>query len=196
MKTIICFGDSITAGGWPEQFARLLGTHAPGVYTVYNRGIGGNTSTQGFDRWESDIVPLLPGLVIIEFGFNDCSIAPISRVPRVSLEEYKRNLTELHRRAAAADSQAVFVVNHPADSPSSQGNGKPYRENFAPYNPAVREVAAACDAPLIDLPALMDAGNIDAKVFYGHDTLHLNGLEGNKLYAQMIFDGLAAGKLI
>ena len=68
MLNIICFGDSITEGGdvdeskrWTSILQSLLNEEWPERYQVINKGIGGNTSAQGFDRFYDDDLPYMPG---------------------------------------------------------------------------------------------------------------------------------------
>ena len=89
-KRIICFGDSITqcqgfaeADRWTARLAFLLEKKLPGQWEVYNRGVGGNTTAMALDRFQTDVLPLLPGFVIIEFGINDAYVLPWCRTPRV-----------------------------------------------------------------------------------------------------------------
>lgn len=191
---LICFGDSITAANgfaeadrWPSVLQRLLEQRAPGVYKVYNRGIGGNTSVLGFDRLETDVFPLLPGTVLVEFGFNDAHCREWSLESRVGLAEFRAKLREFHRVFAARQSATVYIVNHPiGDVAHKQGNGKRYRDGFAPYNEAVREVAREVGAPAIDLPALLAARGTDLATFLAPtDQLHLSP-GGNHVYAEVV----------
>jgi acyl-CoA thioesterase I len=74
--TIVCFGDSLTAGfgtdpgdSYPDYLQHDLdakGFH----YRVVNEGISGNTTKDGVDRLDI-ILALKPALVIVEFGGND-----------------------------------------------------------------------------------------------------------------------------
>ncbi|WP_263352003.1 arylesterase [Acidicapsa acidisoli] len=75
-KTLVCFGDSITAGygldadkSYPAALAELLskrGYH----YRVLNQGVSGNTTKDAVARVNS-IVALHPEVVVVEFGGND-----------------------------------------------------------------------------------------------------------------------------
>lgn len=75
-KTIVCFGDSITAGygvgpgeAYPADLERDL--NARGYhYRVVNSGISGNTTKDGVARLQ-DVLRLHPAAVIVEFGGND-----------------------------------------------------------------------------------------------------------------------------
>lgn len=199
---IICFGDSITEGGefeyeqrWTTILQRLLDANWPGGFEVINRGVSNHTSAQGFDRFATDVLPWLPGILLVEFGFNDANVSDWARVPRVGLDEFRKNLREFQRLAVHSGGQCVFVINHSiGDVPGRQGNGDSYRDNHAPYNIVLRELAAGLNTPYIDLPAAMSARGIDVNDFVAEDKLHLSQL-GNLLYAEMIMDGLQASIL-
>ncbi|MFQ6021962.1 MAG: SGNH/GDSL hydrolase family protein [Acidiferrobacterales bacterium] len=194
---IICFGDSITEGAefvpmdrWPTVLQSRLDVLKPSKFTVHNRGVGSDTTTRGFDRLDSDVLPLLPGLLLVQFGFNDGNVRDWAMVPRVGVEEFKRNLREFHRIAHAQQGQCVFVVNHTIAAVSGkQGNGKSYNENLQPYNPAIRAVAQQLGAPAIDLPMLMAQRRVDLETLLTDDRLHLS-VPGNQIYADIVFDML------
>ena len=195
MLNIICFGDSIAEGGdfdkpkrWTSLLQARLDEKFPGSYRVINKGIGGNTSAQGFDRFFDDVLPYLPGLLLVEFGFNDANVKDWSIEPRVSLEEFIRNLREFHRITTAKNTSCVFILNHTiAEVDGSQGNGLTYNENLLPYDQAVIALAEELKAEVIDLPGLMAVNGAPLKEYLSNDNLHLSEA-GNKHYAQMVFD--------
>lgn len=198
---IVCFGDSITAASgfaegdrWPTILQGHLDAWRPGEYKVYNRGIGGNTSAQGYSRFHTDVAPFMPGVVLVEFGFNDAGVRPWSRKSRVGIEEFKANLRDFAYGARVLGGECVFIVNHthrrPDDFGEPMGNGKTYAQSFRPYNPAIRAVAKATRRPLIDLPKMMREPRVDLDAFLRpDDKLHLSP-EGNHVYAQLVFDRL------
>ena len=191
---LICFGDSITHAcefsvpdQWPYILQRKLDESWPGRFRVFNRGISGNTTAQALDRLESDVIPLLPGIVFAQFGFNDAYVPEWSLLPRVSVSEFRRNLAEFHRVSCALGGQCVYIVNHPIASISEhQGNGKSFNENVAPYIEAVRDVASVLAAATIELPELMRSRRVDLQSFLDEDGLHLS-TRGNHWYADMVF---------
>jgi len=94
---IICFGDSIThaqnyaeADRWTTHLAFHLEEAAPGAYEVFNRGIGGNTTSLALDRIQIDVIPLLPGSVLVEFGINGAAleIARHAGIPIIDLPSF------------------------------------------------------------------------------------------------------------
>ena len=195
MLNIICFGDSISEGGdfdkpqrWTSILQSKLDENFSGAYRVINKGIDGNTTAQGFDRFCDDVLPYLPGLLLVEFGFNDANVKDWSIEPRVSLGEFVRNLREFHRIATAHNSSCVFILNHTiAEVDGRQGNGMTYNENLWPYNQAVTELVEELKAEVIDLPGMMAANSVPLQEYLSDDNLHLS-TAGNKHYAQMVFD--------
>ncbi len=204
MKTfnIICFGDSITEGAeFPEEYRwttvlqQLLDKDQPGLFKVHNLGIGNNTSAQGLDRFAPQVLSLLPGLVLVEFGLNDANVPDWSRVPRVSLREFERNLREFHRAITRANGTCVFIVNHTIGAVTGrQGNRKTFNENFLPYNESIKKLAGELDVPCADLPLMMRQREVNLDDFLSLDLLHLS-LEANDIYADMIFEVLKSDNI-
>ncbi|MFV0414970.1 MAG: SGNH/GDSL hydrolase family protein [Chthoniobacterales bacterium] len=196
---IVCFGDSITLGkAQPEgsRWTSLLGTDLecdfPGRFEIFNCGIGGNTTAQGLERFVADVSPLLPALVLIEFGFNDAHVPAGLRISRVSLAEFQRNLLEIMRLVRVGRGHPVLLVNHPIPavrSGAEQGNGKNYSANFRPYQPAIRLVAREAKVPLIDLERSMRRARVAFKDLLSEDDLHLSR-SGNSIYAKHVRSGL------
>jgi acyl-CoA thioesterase-1 len=75
-KTLVCFGDSITAGygldankSYPAALERQLAKRGD-PWHVINQGVSGNTTKDAVARVNS-IVALHPDVVVVEFGGND-----------------------------------------------------------------------------------------------------------------------------
>ncbi|MBN1870912.1 MAG: arylesterase [Candidatus Omnitrophica bacterium] len=71
-KTIVCFGDSITAGfgaesgaDYPSLLSRM------GSWPVINAGVAGDTTADALKRIEEDVLVHEPRMVIILLGGND-----------------------------------------------------------------------------------------------------------------------------
>ncbi len=89
-NTIVCFGDSITAGigasrkdAYPNQLANRLGTE------VINAGVPGETSSEALLRLE-EVLAHDPWLVIVELGGNDL----LQRRPIGETEASMREIVE------------------------------------------------------------------------------------------------------
>lgn len=204
-RRIVCFGDSITHGKsqpegrrWTALLAAELDERFPDRFEVHNRGIGGNTSAQGLDRFATDVAPLLPAVVLIQYGFNDASVPAGRRTNRVGLPEFQGNLLEIVRLVRAGGGQPVLLVNHPIPTLrgcGEQGNGRDYGANFRPYQPAIRTVAAKSRTPLIDLERSMRAARVSLADLLTEDNLHLSR-SGNGVYARHVADGLENLRLL
>ncbi len=200
-QRLICFGDSITHGKsepeghrWTARVALELERRFPGRFEVYNRGVGGNTTAQGLERFGADVAPHLPGIVLIEFGFNDASVPPGLATNRVGLQEFQRNLQELVRLVRVGGGQPVLLVNHPIPRTRGtgvQGNGKDYAFNFRPYQPAIRAAAAKTKALVIDLESAMRKARVPLPDLLGADNLHLSR-GGQAIYGRHVLEGLEA----
>lgn len=197
---IICFGDSITqaAGAaeieqWPMLLQLKLEAASPGTYKVFNRGVGGDTTPQALRRIGEQVLPLLPGLVLVEFGINDRGNKDWIGVEWVSLKEYERNLAAISNSVQRKGGRTAFLVNHPLQSEPDH----PVRDDLTlavaehPYDKAIRRVAKKLKAPLIDLPRLLRAQKVRARQLLCADGCHLSP-EGNSHYAEAVFQGLKA----
>jgi acyl-CoA thioesterase I len=101
-RTIVCLGDSITAGvgsgageAYPELLAARLGTE------VINAGVSGDTADGGLARLD-DVLANDPWLVIVELGGNDV----LRQVPP---EQTERSLRGILDRLLAARVVPVLV---------------------------------------------------------------------------------------
>lgn len=110
-KTIVCLGDSVTGvyyhtGGhraYPEMLELALkAAHPKATVKVINAGISGNTTRDGLNRLESDVLKHKPDLVTISFGLND--------MVRVPIEEYRSNLGQLIDRCREQKSLVVLCT--------------------------------------------------------------------------------------
>jgi len=201
-KSLVCFGDSITEGEgslpqdkWTLFLQELVDKAHPGTYKVHNCGVGGDTTAIGIDRIEQDVLPLLPGLVLVQFGINDAYVFPWSRLSRLSLAEYERNLGEMVRILRKRGGSVILIRNHTNCCNHPQGNGRTFLRNFAPFDRALCNMAARRRIRMIDLPDLMEQAGLTAGDMVSDDGLHLSP-EGNRHYAELVFIGLKRLKRI
>ena len=110
---VVAFGDSITRGyavpegaGWVEIMSVRL-QEKPGVpgIPVFNAGGNANTSAEGLRRIESDVLPHLPGLVLVEFGGND---VVHDNKRNVSVDDFEKNLVEIYQRVKSREGETVL----------------------------------------------------------------------------------------
>lgn len=197
---LVCFGDSVTeaaseaeADKWPTRFHQMLEEWRLGGVRVFNRGKSGETTAQALERIQEQVLGLMPGIVVIEFGGNDANCRPYRQTPRVSLHEYESNLGEMHRLVREAGGSPFYLAIHeplPDRRPEGQvkyiqGNGATYAENFAPYRQAMKQFAGAHDAPFLDIFESLKAAHVPLNEILVADGIHLNR-RGNRFYAETI----------
>lgn len=106
-KTIVCFGDSITAGyglpesvSYPEDLNHLLASRHSD-YRVINQGVPGDTTTDALTRLPV-ILALHPQVVVVEFGGND-------GLRGIDVNRTRANLMEVVHRLTAAKIRVLLV---------------------------------------------------------------------------------------
>jgi len=193
---ILCFGDSITWDRrfdfqrWTSRLEGLLDDWRPASYRVLNFGFNGCSSSQAVDWLPKRILPEMPAIVLVQFGYNDANVRPGVTYPRVSVSEYRRNLRVIHDTIRAYGGTCIFIINHEIEGATlPQGNGRSYAENYEPYHRALLSVVEELRAPRIDIPAQMAEEQVDPATFLGKDRLHLSK-EGSRTYAALVFRGL------
>lgn len=150
MRSLICLGDSITAGetfenGDPRLTPRLRAA-LPG-WRVTNAGIGGNNTADALARLQRDVLAPAPDLVIVYLGANDAAY-----IKRVQLPAYTANMREIARQIGPA--RTILVTPAPIDEDWSR-----YRTNkvMTQYARAVQEVADEMGCACVDLYSAMRA---------------------------------------
>ena len=102
--TIVCFGDSLTAG-----FGADAGKDYPSVLrdkvdlTVINAGVSGDTTADGLSRLERDVLAHDPKIVIITLGANDF-------MRRIDKDETLRNMAAIIDRIQERGAMVVWAA--------------------------------------------------------------------------------------
>ncbi len=207
---IICYGDSITASGWPAILGQKLNQPTPNRYQVINRGQSGDTSVGAYYRMRDQILPELPAIMLIEFGINDSNSPFWGNILRVSPAEYRQKMTAICQTIQQRGGYPIFIINHPIVLPdlskvggderrrqkvraywTEPGNGQSPIINLQNYNNIVRDIAKKCNAPTIDLPAIMARDQIDLPDLLADDGVHLTD-QGKEIYASLVYRRLNA----
>lgn len=198
---IVCLGDSITQGGeGPGGYVWLVRRYLTQLYPeveVINAGISGHKSTDMLARFQRDVLDKKPQLVTISVGVNDVwhgfyDNHPNGDGPRgVTLEDYRKNVEEMMRRAEAAGVRVVLLsttVIH--EDLQNRENAK-----LVGYNAALRDLARRHRAVFADLQKPFQALIKDYRATGARDDLltvdgvHMNPL-GNKVMAHALLSAL------
>jgi len=173
-KTLICFGDSITAGygledpakqAYPARIEQLLASRGY-HYQVLNKGVSGNTTKDAVSRLNS-IVALHPEAVLVEFGGNDGLRGLSMEITRKNLDTVLTTLQGAHIRILLVG--ITLPPNYGAD----------YIQSFAAV---YRDAAAKHHIPL--MPMLYD------KVYTVPGTIQQDGIHPTAKGSQLIAEHL------
>ncbi|NQU78828.1 hypothetical protein HQ545_03585 [Candidatus Woesearchaeota archaeon] len=130
MKGILCFGDSITFGrgeipnkswcGRLKEYFEPEDSHNG----VYNLGVPGQTSTDLLERFDAEATrrvmikrPDDKYLILVAIGTNDSKWdgMPKDNNPRITEEDFRKNILELIRKAKSSRAGLVFIGLPPVD---------------------------------------------------------------------------------
>lgn len=169
---IVCIGDSITAGQHlDEGFSPWPGLLRDAE--VFAKGVPGDTTRMGLERFPQDVQSLVPDLVVIQFGHNDANRWLTDRgLPRVSLPAYVANLVEMVERVRIFDAVPILCALTPSTRSAEHGR------DCERYDAALRGVARDLGVQLADVrPAIHETHLLDG--------LHLN-FDGHLAYAAIV----------
>ncbi len=116
MSNIICFfGDSITwgavdpeHGGWVALLRRHLELNNYGA-EIYNQGVSGDNTDKLLVRFKTEAEARKAQTIIFAIGVNDSQYIQRRENPRVSLENFRKNLIELIKEAQEITDRIAFI---------------------------------------------------------------------------------------
>lgn len=206
---VVMFGDSITFGQWvPEEHKWVNQVINRFRLNGINAGIGGNTSSQGLERLQTDVLAHMPDFVLIHFAMNDHVMTELD-TPKVPLSVFRSNLStmigEIRGQQAIpilvttndiieGDAGRYYYRRHPESYYANVGGAAAWLKQ---YIQAVREIAAAKQVELVDMHEV--SAGYDKYVFLRSlhneaetdDGVHPS-IAGSNVYAQVIGDYMAA----
>lgn len=172
---IVCVGDSITAGQHLDEGYAPWPSHIEGE--VYAKGVPGDTTRMGLERFPRDVQSLLPDVVVIQFGHNDANRWESDRgLPRVSQRAYEANLIEMVQRVRAFDAIPYLCTLTPTYRSAR------HAEDCLFYDGILRDVAKGLGVRLLDVRPVIEEVHL-------LDGLHLT-FDGHLRYAGVVGAGL------
>lgn len=183
--TVAFLGDSITAagrrkGGYCHLVITELNKQRLGVTPVY-AGISGHKSDQMLKRLENDVLSKNPDWMTLSCGVNDVWHGARG----VSLDAYKKNITEIVTRAQSAGVKVMLLTSTMIGEDQGTANNR----KLAAYNAFLKELAQEKKCFFADLNADMQNAlkefPKDAKkgMQLTTDGVHMNG-HGNHMMAK------------
>jgi lysophospholipase L1-like esterase len=192
-STLVFIGDSITEWGREQPLADAADDFLGSGYVHYvdaliaaayperrirtfNMGVGGNTVLELAARWRNHVLEVHPDWLSIMIGINDVWRQFDHYVPpdrQVSLADYGRILDGLIRAARPGLRGLVLITPYLVESDRTV----PMRAMMDRYGEAVRKLAAAHSAVLVDAQAAVDAALRElAPEELADDRVHVNAV--------------------
>ncbi|CAK8721541.1 Lysophospholipase L1 [Candidatus Electronema halotolerans] len=168
--TVVCFGDSITAGyksgsasAYPTYLQPMLDAN---TFVVVNAGKGGEDTYSGVSRFASVLATYQPKYVIIMEGANDV-------VERISSSATSFNVASMAKQAKDAGATPIMSTITPNID-----------DSFTPenYNPEIIQAAADNGVTLVDTYS---------RVAADWPSLNFDGMHPNSDGAYIIAEGFA-----
>ncbi len=175
--TIAFLGDSVTQGCFECYYDEEVGYFGPCEYensfaehlrhfllllcpnaqiNIINAGIGGDNAPGGLARFDRDVAPFHPDLVVVGFALND------SGHGKEGLTRYTDAMTGILEKTAALGAECIVLTPNSMNDRVSPHLTDPHMRAAAAaftqvdlelYVNAAREVAAACGVPVCDVYA-------------------------------------------
>jgi lysophospholipase L1-like esterase len=172
-RRVVAFGASNTEvlwhsrgrHGWVNWLEVALRGYVGRHVTVTNAGVSGDSTEDMLARFERDVLPLSPSLVIVTAGGNDVTQFPCER--------FTANLAEIVERVRACGAAVVLQTYYSMVTAEAV---EAYRD-FPAFMQAEADLAARLGAPCIDQHSWFHpwyAADPDAYKGIMLDALHLN----------------------
>ena len=199
--TIVFMGDSITFGQcvdsefrWANSIAdRLLRMYLDTAINIHlmNRGVSGETSRQGLERFPVDVQNAHPDIMTLQFGLNDCNCWLSDRgQARVSEAAFRANLIEMISRARIfGGRQIILSNNHRTVRHKMMLSGERYEDANARYSEIIREVSEETGVTFCDIRKAFESfseSELEQLLIPYPDQLHLSAA-GNRVYEDAIW---------
>ncbi len=206
---IIVFGDSIVRGSadWKHGgWVQLLKAHTERTTdfytTVYNLGIGGDSSSDVLKRFEQELKPRSErsekNIVMISVGANDSYyFEGNEKKTNVSENQYQKNLKKLIAIARKYTKSVFFIGLLPVDNARMQfvpwDKKKSYSfENSRRYNELAKEVCRKENVAFLDIFAVFSKANYKKLLA---DGVHPNSA-GHKKIFELVLDFLKRNRVL
>ncbi len=180
VQTVVVWGDSIAAGGWPQlletSFNVVCNTGRP--IRVVNSGTCGNPAAQARKEFEQSVRVHQPDVVIIQFGLNDQRFdGSRGALPLSTPEEFRQHVGEMIRLCREeAKAQVIVFGNHRTLVTLRLPSGLFYDDVVRLYNREAAAAAAAAGVRFVDMGEALQHPDIAYTRLLDDDGVHLSNL--------------------
>jgi len=151
--SIVCIGDSITAGGGYLRYMDACLAQQYGdlkIHKVINAGISGQKAEDFIRRFKKDVLDRKPAVVTINVGINDVWHRLGAPHDTKVLETYEQNVAKMVDQAQAAGIKVILL----APTVIQEDANAKGQKRLALYVTAMKWVAARKSCGFVDLYAM------------------------------------------
>jgi isoamyl acetate esterase len=178
MKTLVCFGDSITSNETNEDGSLRLTSRLRNElkeWVVMNAGIPAETTRAALVRLQDDVLRHSPDYVTVLFGANDSSDHRL-----IPLQEYEKNLTYITNKIG----QEKVILISPAPVVEEKQKAR-NNKRIRTYAQIVQKVSASEKTAYVPLFEKLENDRIQQ--FLTEDGLHFNS-DGYEVLSRLVLD--------
>lgn len=186
MNSICIFGDStawgawdMEKGGWVNRLWLFTGEKNDGECEIYNLSISGGTTQTILDRFESEAKIRKADAIIFQSGGNDSYLKGKNGPNQIPLDQFRKNLEEIIRKAKNITSNIIFIgfknVDEAKTMPVSWEDIYYLNSEIKKYDEVMRDVCKENNISYLDIFGLLS--NEDFV-----DGLHPNSLGHQKIF--------------
>lgn len=205
---IVCLGDEFTLSceneeqSWPAVLERNLKEKYGSELSVFNAGMESCTAEMGLKRFERDVTPFKPQLVIVSFALADFMALP-SNVSdddlNARLAAFSESMVALWGAVRAIGAKPLCVIPNPvnaAENPAYKHQPQLAERSVTIYEQYVKALRkSAVDVPIVDARAMYAlTGEQTARIWMSDWRLHNE--TGAMNIANWIKDEIVGGNML
>lgn len=179
LQRIVFYGDS-RAAQWPNP--KVQG------YDFLNRGIGNQTTSQVLLRFDTDVVPLKPDVILLQVGINDLKTIPLFPGGRENIvSNCKENIQQMIENSRRQRATVLLSTIFPTGQVPLQRRlvwSDEIEAAIVEVNAYIKSLAAD-DVIVFDAAKILSDFSGKLKPEYSYDELHLNQAGYDVLNAEL-----------
>ena len=196
-KRVCIFGDSISMGAFDDKEGGLANRLKLFVWEknhdtlFYDLSVFGNTTSDLLKRFRNESEARKPDTIIFAIGMNDAKYIKTKDHPRVSFEQFKKNLGTLYKQASIFSTSIIFIgITRVDESKTKFRVQEVYcdNENIKMYDAEIQSLCKEKNLLYISMDGVLGKEDLS-------DGLHPNARGYEKMFQKIKMVLLEEGKI-